>query len=155
MVQFSLVAPMLNGIPVRSCAMLPRISTVDWSLVRPTHVGIRMRSCAISPTTKRLQYEDHKRLGQSNPPWRSGAKGAEATKTCRCCTSLDNDVGYTACFPKHRKPHPSLLATMFTCRIRACGAKWRHSAGWRLNGWRSGVVEVLFGILPCLLHYSR
>jgi hypothetical protein len=89
------------------------------------------------------------RLGAAVP------RGQKRTKTCRYCTSLDSDIGYTACFPKHRKYHPSRIATMFTCRIRASGAAWRHSAGWRLNGWRSGVVEAPFGILPGLLPCSR
>ena len=55
----------------------------------------------------------------------------------------NNDIGYTACFPKHRKSHPSRIATMYTCSLRVCGAKWRRSAGWRPNGrwWSCRLVS--------------
>lgn len=89
------------------------------------------------------------RLGAAVP------REQKRTKTCPYSASLDNDIGYTSCFPKHRKSHPSRIATMYMCRIRACGAKWRHSAGWRLNGRRPGVLEAPFAISPCLLPYSR
>lgn len=75
------------------------------------------------------------RLGAAMP------RGQKRTKACLRRTSLDSDIGYTACFPKHHKSHPSRVATMHTCRIRARGANWRRRACWRLNGRTLDGVE--------------
>jgi hypothetical protein len=111
---------------MRSCAIPPCISTVHCSLVRPVRDGTRMKSCAKLPVTQNC---DTSLMTGADIIFRLGAampRGQKRTKTCLHRTSLDSDIGYTACFPKHRKSpsfahrhHVHLQDTSVWCRLAA------------------------------------
>ena len=119
---------------MRSCAIPPYISTVHYPLVRPVRNGIALNRVLnlLSPkycdTSLMTGADNLIRLGAAVP------RGQKRTKTCRHHTSLDSDIGYTACFPKHRKSpsfayrhHVHLQDTSVWCRLaaqRRLAPKW-------------------------------